>query len=245
MTPPPGPDAGPDADGAAGGIESLYPFLYAGTADRAADRAANTAAVLDQVRASTVAKIAEIAELRQAVAQRDAARLAECAAEAAARFAAGGRLFAFGNGGSATDAQQVATLFLNPGRDGWPGLAAAARVQPGQRHLRAHRAGQRRRRGGHVRPPAGRVRHQARHRGRPVHQRELGQPGPRLRRGRASRHAHDRAGRLRRRQDGRAGQHRLPVRRAVLLGAPHPGGPDHDLPRAVGADRDRRQQGAP
>ncbi len=123
MTPPPGPDAGPDADGAAGGIESLYPFLYAGTADRAADRAANTAAVLDQVRASTVAKIAEIAELRQAVAQRDAARLAECAAEAAARFAAGGRLFAFGNGGSATDAQQVATLFLNPGQD-WPPLPA-------------------------------------------------------------------------------------------------------------------------
>jgi D-sedoheptulose 7-phosphate isomerase len=133
MTPPPGPDAGKAGGKAAGGIESLYPFLYAGTADRAADRAANTAAVLDQVRASTVAKIAEIAELRQAVAQRDAARLAECAAEAAARFAAGGRLFAFGNGGSATDAQQVATLFLNPGQDSaghdgagqdWPPLPA-------------------------------------------------------------------------------------------------------------------------
>jgi D-sedoheptulose 7-phosphate isomerase len=123
MTPPPGPDAGPGADEAAGGIESLYPFLYAGAADRAADRAASTAAVLDQVRASTLAKIAEITELRQAVAQRDAARLAECAAEAAARFAAGGRLFAFGNGGSATDAQQLATLFLNPGHD-WPPLPA-------------------------------------------------------------------------------------------------------------------------
>ena len=32
----------------------------------------------------------------------------------AARFAAGGRLFAFGNGGSATDAAQLATLFLHP-----------------------------------------------------------------------------------------------------------------------------------
>ena len=94
-------------DRPAGSVESLYPFLYAGTSD--------TAAVLDQVRASTVAKIAEIAELRQAVAQRDADRLAACAAQAAARFAAGGRLFAFGNGGSATDAQQLATLFLNPG----------------------------------------------------------------------------------------------------------------------------------
>jgi D-sedoheptulose 7-phosphate isomerase len=91
-------------------VESLYPFLYAGTTD--------TAAVLEQVQASTVAKIAEIAELRRTVAGRDAGRLAECAAEAAARFAAGGRLFTFGNGGSATDAQQLATLFLNPGPGG-------------------------------------------------------------------------------------------------------------------------------
>jgi D-sedoheptulose 7-phosphate isomerase len=104
----------------AGGVESLYPFLYAGTTD--------TSAVLEQVRASTVAKIAEIGELRQTVARRDAGRLTECATAAAARFAAGGRLFAFGNGGSATDAQQLATLFLNPGGDGaggnWPPLPA-------------------------------------------------------------------------------------------------------------------------
>jgi len=87
-------------------MESLYPFLYSDTSD--------LSAVLDQVRASTVAKVAEIGELRRAVADRDAARIAECAREAAARFGAGGRLFAFGNGGSATDAQQLATLFLNP-----------------------------------------------------------------------------------------------------------------------------------
>ena len=43
-----------------------------------------------------------------------------CARQAAARFAAGGRLFAFGNGGSATDAAQLATLFLNPGGDARP-----------------------------------------------------------------------------------------------------------------------------
>ncbi len=100
-----------------GGVESLYPFLYAGKTD--------PAAVLAQVQASTVAKIAEIAELRRAVAGRDSDRLAECAAEAAARFAAGGRLFAFGNGGSATDAQQLATLFLHPG-----GAAAGRRWPP-------------------------------------------------------------------------------------------------------------------
>src|SRR6185437_383112 len=95
-------------------MESLYPFLYSDTSD--------LSAVLDQVRASTVAKAAEIVELRRAVGVRDGARIA------AARFGAGGRLFAFGNGGSATDAQQLATLFLNPapshGGNGAPPLPA-------------------------------------------------------------------------------------------------------------------------
>src|SRR5260370_28361819 len=94
------------------GMESLYPFLYSGRTD--------LAAVLDQVRASTVAKAAEMGGLRRAVGARDGARIAACAREAAARFGAGGRLFAFGNGGSATDAAQLATLFLNPGGEARP-----------------------------------------------------------------------------------------------------------------------------
>jgi D-sedoheptulose 7-phosphate isomerase len=93
-------------------LESLYPFLYAATSD--------LPAVLEEVRASTVAKTAEITELRRVIARRDGARIARCAREMAARFAAGGRLFAFGNGGSATDAAQLATLFLNPGAGGAP-----------------------------------------------------------------------------------------------------------------------------
>jgi D-sedoheptulose 7-phosphate isomerase len=96
-------------------MESLYPFLYSGTSD--------LPAVLDQVRASTIAKTEEIIGLRATVCARDAARLRRCARDIAARFAAGGRLFAFGNGGSATDAQQLATLFLNPG-PGAPPLPA-------------------------------------------------------------------------------------------------------------------------
>ena len=92
---------------AAGSMESLYPFLYSGTTD--------LDAVLEQVRRSTVAKAGEITELRRVISARDGARLMACAADAAARFAAGGRLLAFGNGGSATDAQQLAALFLNPG----------------------------------------------------------------------------------------------------------------------------------
>jgi len=88
-------------------MEALYPFLYADQVD--------LADVLAEVRASTVAKTEEIAGLRRAIAARESARLANCAEDMAARFAAGGRLFAFGNGGSATDAQELATLFLNPG----------------------------------------------------------------------------------------------------------------------------------
>jgi D-sedoheptulose 7-phosphate isomerase len=97
-------------------LEALYPFLYSGTSD--------LTAVLGQVRASTVAKAAEIGDLRRAVAARDGARIEACAREAAARFAAGGRLFAFGNGGSATDAAQLATLFLAPEGETAPPLPA-------------------------------------------------------------------------------------------------------------------------
>jgi D-sedoheptulose 7-phosphate isomerase len=97
----------PVAAAPAGSIESLYPFLYSGTTD--------ISAVLDQVRQSTVAKAAEILDLRRTVRDVDGARLLACARQMARRFAAGGRLLAFGNGGSATDAQQLATLFLYPG----------------------------------------------------------------------------------------------------------------------------------
>jgi D-sedoheptulose 7-phosphate isomerase len=102
----PRPDA-PGGEPEAGSIESLYPFLYSGRTD--------LAAVLEQVRQSTVAKATEILELRRAVLDRDGARLLACAGDMADRFAAGGRLLTFGNGGSATDAQQLAGLFLHPG----------------------------------------------------------------------------------------------------------------------------------
>jgi D-sedoheptulose 7-phosphate isomerase len=100
------------SDPGAGAMESLYPFLYSGTTD--------LSAVLDEVRRSTVAKAEEIIELRRVVAERDGERLTACARDTAARFAAGGRLLAFGNGGSATDAQQLATLSMNPGGDASP-----------------------------------------------------------------------------------------------------------------------------
>jgi D-sedoheptulose 7-phosphate isomerase len=87
-------------------MESLYPFLYADTSD--------INAVLEQVRQSTVAKAQEIIELRQQVLDHDGKKLVDCAKDMAGRLAAGGRLFVFGNGGSASDAQRLVTLFLNP-----------------------------------------------------------------------------------------------------------------------------------
>jgi D-sedoheptulose 7-phosphate isomerase len=106
------PAAPRDSQASAAAMEALYPFLYAGKTD--------LDAVLAEVRQSTVAKAREIMELRQVIAARDAGRMLACAQEMASRFEAGGRLLAFGNGGSATDAQQIATLFLNPGGDERP-----------------------------------------------------------------------------------------------------------------------------
>ncbi|HEX5188548.1 MAG TPA: SIS domain-containing protein [Streptosporangiaceae bacterium] len=114
----------PAAPADQGSIESLYPFLFAGGTD--------IASVLDQARASTVAKAHEVMKLREQVCALSGQRLAACARQAAERFAAGGRLLTFGNGGSATDAEQIATLFLYPGGDARPlpaiGLASDTAV---------------------------------------------------------------------------------------------------------------------
>jgi len=93
-------------------VRSLYPFLYPGKSD--------VDAVIEQVRQSTVDKTREITELRAEVLRRDGARLTACAELMAERFAAGGRLLAFGNGGSATDAQDLVGLFLSPADDSRP-----------------------------------------------------------------------------------------------------------------------------
>lgn len=88
-------------------MEDLYPFLYAGSEG-------GLATVMDEVRRSTVDKTAEIEALRAEVLARYDTELVACAQAMAAAFAAGRRLYAFGNGGSSTDAQDVATLYLHP-----------------------------------------------------------------------------------------------------------------------------------
>jgi D-sedoheptulose 7-phosphate isomerase len=103
-------------------LETLYPFLYAGATD--------TNLVLDGVRRSTAEKAREIVELRQALADACADALTRCSDRMAGSFRHGGRLFAFGNGGSSSDADQVAQLFLNPPAPyvGVPALSLTADV---------------------------------------------------------------------------------------------------------------------
>lgn len=86
--------------------EILYPFLYAESAD--------LHSLLAEVRRSTAAKAVEIVALRQGLADRYGERLVECARGIARSLDAGGKLFAFGNGGSSTDAQEIVHLHLHP-----------------------------------------------------------------------------------------------------------------------------------
>jgi len=90
----------------------LYPFL--------ASEEHDLDAVLRDAAASTATKAADVTALRAAI---DAGAIEACAAAIRARLAAGGRLVAFGNGGSATDAQDVAGDAV---RRGWPAVALNA-----------------------------------------------------------------------------------------------------------------------
>jgi D-sedoheptulose 7-phosphate isomerase len=69
------------------------------------------------VRASTRRKGADVIELRRGI---DPAAVERCARDVRTRLDRGGRLIAFGNGGSSTDAQDLAADAL---RRGWPALA--------------------------------------------------------------------------------------------------------------------------
>ncbi len=101
-------------------LDALYPFLAApSTGSNRPD------AVLEEVRRSTAEKAADIVALRDRLAVDLAVDLAACADAMAARFAAGGRLYCFGNGGSSTDAQAVVAMFCAPG-PGWRPLPAVA-----------------------------------------------------------------------------------------------------------------------
>jgi len=105
-----GRDAGSTHDSGASAF--LYPFL--------AEQEADLDAVLADVRASVLAKAAETGALRVQTLADNAAALTAAGAALRASFAAGGRLLAFGNGGSATDAMDAAADFHAPLGDAPP-----------------------------------------------------------------------------------------------------------------------------
>jgi D-sedoheptulose 7-phosphate isomerase len=86
----------------------LYPFIESEERD--------SAGLLGALAASAADKINESRWLRAASIQRGADVLADAGAAMASRFRNGGRLFTFGNGGSATDAEGTAQLFRQPPR---------------------------------------------------------------------------------------------------------------------------------
>jgi D-sedoheptulose 7-phosphate isomerase len=84
----------------------LYPFIEAEERD--------AGALVTDLILSARAKVEESAALRASTLERCAGQVDTAGAAMAERFARGGRLFSFGNGGSATDAQGTAELFRHP-----------------------------------------------------------------------------------------------------------------------------------
>jgi D-sedoheptulose 7-phosphate isomerase len=86
----------------------LYPFIES--------EERHAAPLMAQLAASARAKMAESRALRVATLEGCDRLLGDAAEAMAARFQRGGRLLAFGNGGSATDAEGTIALFANPPR---------------------------------------------------------------------------------------------------------------------------------
>ncbi|QUR66964.1 D-sedoheptulose-7-phosphate isomerase [Mycobacterium spongiae] len=84
----------------------LYPFI-----DGHED---NPESLLADLAASAQEKAAESLALRRCTLEANAGLLDAAASEMARRFAAGGRMFTFGNGGSCTDSTTLARLFARP-----------------------------------------------------------------------------------------------------------------------------------
>jgi D-sedoheptulose 7-phosphate isomerase len=84
----------------------LYPFIESEERD--------SAGLLTELARSAQSKMAASVALRVATLERCTDGLEQAGAAMARRFAGGGRLFAFGNGGSATDAEGAVDLCRDP-----------------------------------------------------------------------------------------------------------------------------------
>lgn len=88
------------------GTNFLYPFID--SEERGPD------SLLDDLAASAQVKVKESSALQQSTLADCADLVTAAAAAMAERFSTGGRLYAFGNGGSSTDAATFAALFAQP-----------------------------------------------------------------------------------------------------------------------------------
>src|SRR5947209_15040841 len=90
----------------------FYPFLFEGGK-------ASIEEVMAQVRHSTLEKCREVIALRRTTLAHSSGQIVEAGRAMARAFAHGATLLAFGNGGSATDAQDMVTELLNPPFPDW------------------------------------------------------------------------------------------------------------------------------
>lgn len=100
----------------------LYPFLY----EAPQSDAARLDLVLADVRTSTLQKCRDVVALRRQIVEEWGDLLVLAAGAMADAFAGGRKLLAFGNGGSATDAADVAADCLAPPFAHWRALPAIA-----------------------------------------------------------------------------------------------------------------------
>jgi D-sedoheptulose 7-phosphate isomerase len=84
----------------------LYPFIESDERD--------AGALLADLTESARAKQQASAKLRQITLEQSAEAIERASTAMSARFAHGGRLFVFGNGGSSADASSLASLFVRP-----------------------------------------------------------------------------------------------------------------------------------
>lgn len=97
----------------------FYPFLFTGGQSSAEE-------VLAQVQHSTLEKCRALIALRRATLERHHDDIVATGVAMAQAFAAGATLFAFGNGGSTTDAQDLVADLLDPPLPTWAPLPAVS-----------------------------------------------------------------------------------------------------------------------
>jgi D-sedoheptulose 7-phosphate isomerase len=103
-----------------GASSFLYPFL--GTQEQ------HLEGVVEEVQGSMLQKMEEVNGMRAAVAETEVGAISEIAAAIAERLERGGKIIAFGNGGSATDANDLVADCVSPpaGFESVPAVSLAA-----------------------------------------------------------------------------------------------------------------------